>query len=440
MKRRAWTAVIIAGGVLAALVYAQLSRPSLESFSRNPNAQAFLETYQAIQDDYLDKLDQKQLDKVLEGGIQGLVAALNNEFSSYVSPDEAKSDDEFRRGEFYGIGATLGPGEGGKGAVILQLIRGKPAFNAGIQVGDNIVEVNGEDVTAQTSGQIRNKIVGPLGTKVTVGVKRAGSDVTLRFEMIRQKIEVTTVTKALLPGNIGYVSLETFQTDKGNDQLTAAIKDLKAQGAQKLILDLRDNGGGQLQQACLVASDFIQSGPIVFQRTRQRTQLVCEADGKPAWTGPLVVLINRNSASASEIVSGAIQDTKRAKIIGEQSFGKGVGQYVRPLSNGGELILVTFEWLTPLKRGIQKKGITPDLVVKDTRFQTPLSFTGTGAKPGDTVTMTIGGQTYTAKVGTDGKFSFSQPVPTPTVAAQPGQALLDLDKDAILKRAVDELK
>ncbi|MCV4696941.1 PDZ domain-containing protein, partial [Escherichia coli] len=122
--------------------------------------------------------------------------------------------------------ATLGPGEGGKGAVILQLIRGKPAFNAGIQVGDNIVEVNGEDVTAQTSGQIRNKIVGPLGTKVTVGVKRAGSDVTLRFEMIRQKIEVTTVTKALLPGNIGYVSLETFQTDKGNDQLTAAIKDL----------------------------------------------------------------------------------------------------------------------------------------------------------------------------------------------------------------------
>lgn len=440
MKRGAWIAVVAAGGVLAALVYAQLARPAVDSFARNPNGQAFLETYQAIQNDYLDKLDQKQLDKVLEGGIQGLMTALGNEFSSYASPEEAKSDEEFRRGEFFGIGATLGPGEGGKGATILQLIRGKPAFNAGIQVGDSIVEVNGEDVTAQTSGQIRNKIVGPLGSKVTVGIKRAGSDVTLRFDMLRQKIEVTTVTKGMLPGNIGYVSLETFQTDKGNDQLTSAIKDLKAQGAQKLILDLRDNGGGQLQQACLVAGDFIKEGPIVYQRTRARTQLVCEADGKVQWGGPLVVLINRNSASASEIVSGAIQDTKRAKIIGEQSFGKGVGQYVRPLSNGGELILVTFEWLTPNKRGIQKKGITPDVVVKDNRFQVPLSFEGTGAKPGDTATLTIGGQTFTAKANDEGKFTFSQPRPAPTVASQPGQAVLDVDKDAILKRAVDELK
>lgn len=440
MRRRAWIVVVIVGGVLAALVYAQLSRPSAEAFARNPNGQAFFETFQAIQDDYLNKLDPNQLNKVIEGGIQGMVGALNNQFSSYVSPEEAKSDEEFRRGEFFGIGATLGPGEGGKGATILQLIRGKPAFNAGIQVGDNIVEVNGEDVSQLNSGQIRNKIVGPDGTKVTVGVKRAGSNVTLRFDMIRQRIEVTTVTKGMLPGNIGYVSLETFQTDKGNDQLTAAIRDLKAQGAQKLILDLRDNGGGQLQQACLVASDFLKEGPIVFQRTRQRTQLVCEADGKVAWSGPLVVLVNRNSASASEIVSGAIQDDKRGKIIGEQTFGKGVGQYVRPLSNGGELILVTFEWLTPLKRGIQKKGITPDVVVQDNRFQTPLSFEGTGAKPGDTVTMSIGGQTFTAKANDQGKFTFSQPRSTPVVAAQPGQAVLDLEKDAILKRAVEELK
>ena len=438
MKRRTW--LIMGGGILAALVYAQLARPTVDGFVRNPNGQALLETYQTIQSDYLEKLDKNQLNKVIEGGIQGMVGALNSEFSSYASPQEAQSNDDERKGEFYGIGAILGPGPSGKGAVILQLMKGLPALNAGIQVGDSIIEVNGEDMTSLTSSQIVGKIRGPKGSKVTVGIRRPGSSVTLRYSMTRERVELVTVTRGILPGNVGYVSLETFITDKGNDQLQAAVNDLKAKGAQKLILDLRDNGGGQLDQACQVAQDFIKEGPIVFQRTRARTILTCEASGRPIWTGPLVVLINRNSASASEIVSGAIQDTKRGKIIGETSFGKGVGQTIRPLPNDGSLTLVTFEWLTPNRRSINKKGVQPDIEVKDTRLSEPLAFEGTGAKAGDSVTLTIGGKTYSVKADKDGKFSFSQPREAPVLPAERDQAVLDLEKDAILKRAVEELK
>lgn len=425
---------------MAALVYAQLGRPSVDSFSRNTYGQALLETYQAIQNDYLDPLNPDQLNKVIEGGISGMIGALNNEFSSYSTPAEAKDRDAEIQGEFFGIGATLGPGKNGKGATILQLIRGLPAYTAGLQVGDSIVEVNGEAVDTLTSSQIVSKIRGPKDTQVTVGVQRGGSDVTVRYKMTRSKVEIVSVNKAMLPGNIGYVSLETFLSDKADDQLRLAINDLKAKGAQKLIFDLRDNGGGLLPQACSVASEFIKDGPIVFTRNRTQTKLYCEASGKPVWTGPMVVLINRNSASASEIVSGAMQDTKRAKVIGETSFGKGVGQYVRPLANNGDLTLVTFEWLTPNKRGIHKKGIEPDIKLKDARIQTPLAFEGTGAKPGDTATLTIGGKTYTAKANDQGKFSFSQPLSAPALAPEQGQAVIDLDKDAILKRAVDELK
>ncbi|MDX2007303.1 MAG: S41 family peptidase [Meiothermus sp.] len=438
MKRAAW---IIGGGAVlaAALVYAQLGRPNADVLTRNPNGQALVQTYQAIQNDYLEKLTPEQLNKVLEGGISGMLGALGSEFNSYGSPEDAKNDEEMRRGEFFGIGATLGPGADNKGAQILQLIRGLPAFNAGIQVGDFISEVNGEDVSNLSVSQVRNKIVGQRGTKVTVGVKRQGSNVTLKFDMIRERVEIVSVTSGMIPGNIGYVSLETFISDKVNDQLQAAINGLKARGATKLIFDLRDNGGGQLQQACLVAQNFIRSGPLVFQRTRDRTTEYCRGENSAIWNGPLVVLINRNSAS--EIVSGAVQDTKRGKVIGETSFGKGVGQYVRPMVNGGELVLVTFEWLTPNKRGINEKGVEPDIKLRDSRFESPVAFEGAGAKPGETVTLSIGGKTYSTKADAEGKYTFAAPRSAPpALPAERGQAMLDLDRDAILKRAVEELR
>lgn len=438
MKRRAW--IIVVGGILAALVYAQLSGGVAESFSRNPYGQALIQTYQLLQTQYLTRLEPDQLNRVLEGGIRGMLGALEDEFTSYSPPQRASLRNQDIQGEFFGIGATLAPNENGGGARVQGVIRGLPAFNAGIRAGDIIVEVNGQDVTKLDLNEIVAQIRGPQNTKVTIGIRREGTNAILRFEMIRQRVEIISVSKTILPGNVGYVALETFGNVRVIEQLNAALNELKQRGVQKLVFDLRDNGGGLLDQGCQVARAFIREGPIVYTRTRNETRLYCEANGQVTWSGPMVVLINGNSASASEIVAGAIQDTGRAKVIGETSFGKGVGQNVIDLANGGDLTLVTFEWLTPKRRGINKEGIKPDIEVKDTRFEVPVAFEGTGAKPGETVTITIGGQTFTTKADAQGKFNFSQPRPAVNLPAERGQAEVDLNKDAILRRALEELR
>lgn len=442
MKKIAWS--IVGVGLLTALIYAQNTRSNVDAtaFLRSTTGQALVESYNLIQQQYLNRLDQAKLDSLLQGSIRGMIEALDDQFTSYSPPSRAALRNDDVAGEFFGIGATLSPPPSGGGAQIVGVIRGLPAFNAGIRVGDVIVEVNGQDVTDLQVDEIVAKIRGPRDTKLTVGVKRDGSNATLRFEMVRQRVEIVSVTRTMLPGNVGYVALETFGNVRVIDQLNAAIADLRSKGATKLIFDLRDNGGGLLDQGCQVASAFISEGPIVFVRTRTQTREYCAATGRPLWTGPMVVLINGNSASASEIVAGAMQDTKRGRVIGETSFGKGVGQNVIDLANGGDLTLVTFEWLTPARRGINEKGITPDIEVADNRFETPVSFEGTGAKPGETVTLTLGGKTLTAKANDEGKFSFSQPLPA---RLQPDTndrtiAAVDVEKDAILKRAIEAIR
>ena len=235
------------------------------------------------------------------------------------------------------------------------------------------------------------------------------------------------------------VALETFANFKVEDQLKRAIEELKAQGVKKLIFDLRDNGGGLLDQGCAVASAFLKEGPIVYTRTKNLTRVWCEATGQTLWDGPMVVLVNGNSASASEIVAGALQDYGRAKVIGEKTFGKGVGQTPYTLANGGELTLVTFEWLTPKRRSINKEGITPDIVVKDTRFPTPFSLQGAGAPPGAEIAVTLNGKTVKVKADAEGKFSYAEPQRQRPLPEDRGQAVLDLENDAILKRALEEL-
>jgi carboxyl-terminal processing protease len=430
--------IVIGGVVVAALVYAQFSKGTAE-FSRNANGQALVQTYELIQNQYLNQLDQTKLDSVLQGGIRGMLGALDDEFTSYSPPSRANLRSQDIQGEFFGIGATLAPAERG-GAAIQGVIRGLPAFNSGIRVGDTIIEVNGEDVTKLDVDEIVSKIRGPKDTKVVIGARREGTNAVLKFEMLRQRVEIISVSKAVLPGNIGYVALETFGNVRVIEQLNAALTDLKNRGVQKLVFDLRDNGGGLLDQGCQVASAFIKEGPLVFTRTRTQTRMYCEANGRPAWSGPMVVLVNGNSASASEIVAGAVQDTNRAKVFGETTFGKGVGQNVIDLANNANLTLVTFEWLTPKRRALNKTGVKPNIEVRDSRFEVPVSFEGVGAKPGDSVTLSLGGQSYTAKANKDGKFNFSQARPARSLPEVRGEALVDLEKDAILRKALEELR
>lgn len=437
MTRKTW--FLVGAGVLAAIVYAQVSGGDIRAFSRNPNAQALVQTYQLIQDQYVNKLEPSKLDDVLEGGIQGMIQALDDRFTHYDPPSLASQRTSEREGEFFGIGVSISTAPEG-GAMVQSLYKGLPASNAGVKSGDVIIEVNGEDVSKKDISAIVTKIRGPKGSKVNIGVKRPGSNTTLRFEMFRDLVKIINVSKTMLPGNVGYVALAQFDTGKVGAELRQAINDLKNQGAQKLIFDLRDNPGGYLDQACEVTSAFVKSGPVVFTKYRTRTDTYCDVDGKPVWNGPLVTLVNSNSASASEIVSGAIQDTGRGKVIGEKSFGKGVGQSITPLPNGGEVALVTFEWLTPKQRSINKNGVKPDVEVADNRFPIPPSFEGAGLKPGTKVTFSVDGKNYTATADDKGKFSYSQPLPARPASEDRTQALVDPATDAILKRALEELK
>ena len=317
-------------------------------------------------------------------------------------------------------------------------MKGLPAQRAGLRAGDVILEVDGEDVTKLPLLDIVAKIRGREGTKVTLKVRREGVPAPLVFELVRERVEIISVSTAKV-GDVGYVALETFANFKVEDQLKRAIEELKAQGVKKLIFDLRDNGGGLLDQGCAVASAFLKEGPIVYTRTKNLTRVWCEATGQTLWDGPMVVLVNGNSASASEIVAGALQDYGRAKVIGEKTFGKGVGQTPYTLANGGELTLVTFEWLTPKRRSINKEGITPDIVVKDTRFPTPFSLQGAGAPPGAEIAVTLNGKTVKVKADAAGKFSYAEPQRQRPLPEDRGQAVLDLENDAILKRALEEL-
>ncbi len=410
------------------------------SFDRNPYGKAIKEAFQIITQNYLKPLDKEQQQKILEGGVSGMVSALDDPFTSYSPPVDVHIRDEDVHGEFFGIGVQIAPANpDGTGAKIVNVFRGGPAYEAGLRIGDVIVEVDGEDVSKTSLYEIVAKIRGPKDTKVTLGVRRSGANAILKFEIIRRKIEIVSVSKAMLPGNVGYVAIETFLNVKVNDQLHKAINDLKAQGATRLILDLRDNGGGLLDQGCQVGDAFLKSGVIVYTRDRKATRAYCEAAPQVFWDGPMVVLVNHGSASASEIVAGALQDDKRAKVIGEQTFGKGVGQNVFTLANGGELTLVTFEWLTPEKRSIHEKGITPDIEVRDNRFPTPLAFEGIGAKPGAEVKLVVGGKTYTTVADEEGKFKFSEELPPRKLSEVQGEALVDPEHDAILKKALEVL-
>ena len=440
---RVLTALIAAA---AAVGIAQLGAITAQDFLEDPYGRSALETYELIKDHYLKKLSEEDLRKVREGAIRGQVDALDDPFTSYSPPRHTKIRNEDVRGEFYGIGVVIQAARpDGTGAKILTVFRGGPAFRAGLKAGDEIVEVDGEDVTELDLFDIVAKIRGPKGTTVEIGVRRKGSRAVLRFKIRREKIEIVSVSKAMLPGNVGYVAIETFLNVKVMDQLRSAIEALKKQGAKKLILDLRDNGGGLLDQGCQVADAFLDHGVIVYTRARDVTRPFCEASPTTLWSGPMVVLVNGNSASASEIVSGALQDYGRAPVVGEKTFGKGVGQNVFTLANGGELTLVTFEWLTPKRRAIHQKGITPDYVVKDTRFPEPLAFEGIGAPPGGEVELVVRDASgkvvkrLKAKVDAEGKFSQSEAVPPRKTSDVPGQALVDLEHDAILQKALELL-
>lgn len=336
---------------------------------------AFWDTYHAVRDQYaLGPVDTKTL---VEGAIKGMVEAVGDPYSSYLTPEDYAASLQDISGQFEGIGTEIGTVDS-KGAtvdcsvfgpecrlVIIATIEGSPAEAAGMKAGDVVTSVDGVSIDGLSPDQARDKIRGKAGTTVTLHIERTGSaafDLTLtRAKIQRQEV----IAKDLAGGSVGYVKLSGF-SDAGADAFVAAVKADVDKGQKKLVIDLRGNPGGFITDAQKVASTFIASGPVFWEQFADGHLQEWDADGKGVATDPsikIVLLIDHGSASASEIVTGALRDTKRATIVGETSFGKGTVQEWITLEDKGAVKLTIAKWLTPNKDWIHKIGIVPDIAV-----------------------------------------------------------------------------
>lgn len=324
----------------------------------------FWQAWDLVHQNYVDQPVDNT--KLVQGAINGMMAALGDAHTGYSSPQETTDLNNAMTGAYDGIGAYVDTK--GTYITITKPIPGYPAEKAGLQIGDQIIAVDGVDVTGMDPDVVRlTKVMGTAGTNVTLTVSRTGTDKPLQFTITRAHIVIPSVTSKMLDHNIGYIQITVFGDTTATDfhnQLSA----LMAQKPAGIILDLRDNGGGYLDAGIAVASEFIDHGVIVSEQYGNGTKTPHPAiPGGLATNIPLVVLVNENTASASEIVSGAIQDDGRGKLVGVTTYGKGTVQNWFPLTDGGTARITIARWLTPNGNTIDKKGLTPDLVVTMTQ-------------------------------------------------------------------------
>ncbi|HGY9623794.1 TPA: S41 family peptidase [Pseudomonas putida] len=325
----------------------------------------FAEVMDRIKAAYVEPVDDKAL---LENAIKGMLSNLDPH-SAYLGPEDFQELQESTSGEFGGLGIEVGMEDGF--VKVVSPIDDTPASRAGIEAGDLIVKINGAPTRGQTMTEAVDKMRGKVGEKITLTLVRDGGtpfDVTLA----RAVIQVKSVKSQLLENDYGYIRITQFQVKTG-DEVGKALAKLRKDNGKKLrgvVLDLRNNPGGVLQSAVEVADHFLTKGLIVYTKGRiANSELRFSADPADASEGvPLVVLINGGSASASEIVAGALQDQKRAVLMGTDSFGKGSVQTVLPLNNDRALKLTTALYFTPNGRSIQAQGIVPDIEVRPAKL------------------------------------------------------------------------
>jgi len=325
----------------------------------------FGDVFERVRAEYVEPPSEEEM---IEAAITGMLAAMDPH-SSFLNAKSFKDMQVNTRGEFGGLGIQVTM-EGGFVKVISP-IDDTPAFRAGIESGDIVTHLDGESVQGLTLTQAVDKMRGKVGSDIRLSLVREGRepfDVTIT----RSVIKITSV-KSRVEGKIGYVRITSFneQTDKGLERAITKIKDEVGDELQGIVLDLRNNPGGLLDQAIAVSDAFLDRGEIVSTRSRkpEETQRFNARTGDLASGLPVVVLINSGSASASEIVAGALQDHSRAVILGTKSFGKGSVQTVMPLSGNGAMRLTTARYYTPSGRSIQAKGVEPDIFVKQAKLK-----------------------------------------------------------------------
>jgi len=318
----------------------------------------FTDALRIVKENYVEQVSMKDL---IYGALNGMTKSLDP-FSSFFTPKQYESFRQETEGEFGGVGIEIGMEKGRP--VVISPIEGTPAFRAGIKPGDVILEVNGEDTSNMSLIDVVQRIRGKVGTKVQLTIYRKGIEKPMKIELERALIKIESVKWTTL-GDVGYIKLSQFN-ENVSVQVERALKELASQRVKGIILDLRNDPGGLLSEAVNVADLFLPEGRlVVYTRSRNGETQKYFARRKPAVPDelPVIVLINKGSASASEIVAGALQDYKRAIILGEKSFGKASVQNIIPLEDGSALKLTVAHYYTPLGRLIHNKGIVPDVQV-----------------------------------------------------------------------------
>ena len=300
---------------------------------------------------------------LMQGALKGMMESLDDPHSVYFTSEELRSFQEDIKGKYVGVGMVIQK-KVGEPLTVVSPIEDGPAYKVGIKPKDQIVEIDGESTYNLTSEEASKRLKGKANTTVKVKVYREANKLTKVFELKRETIELKYVKSKMLEGGIGYLRLTQFG-DNVYPDMKKALEGLQAKGMKALILDLRSNPGGELGQSIKIASMFIEKGKIVSTRQKKGEETVYSREGKYFGNFPMVVLINGGSASASEIVSGALKDYKRATLIGEKTFGKGSVQTLLPLPDGDGIKITIAKYYTPNGISIDGTGIEPDKKVED---------------------------------------------------------------------------
>ena len=294
--------------------------------------------------------------------IRGMLASLNDPYTRFLDPKEFKEMQIDTSGELMGVGIQLSLDKDTKELIVVSPIEGTPASRAGVQPQDVIVSIDGKSTKGMTTEDAVKLIRGPEGTKVVLGLRRSGN--VLDVPLTRARIEINAVKASLNKTSdgrkVGYIRLKQFNANAARE-MREAIKSLENDGAEGYVLDLRSNPGGLLEASVDIARQWLNEGTIVSTRTREGIRDVRRATGSALTDKPMVVIINQGSASASEILSGALQDNSRAQLVGQKTFGKGLVQAVRGLADGSGMTVTIAKYLTPKGTDIHKNGINPDV-------------------------------------------------------------------------------
>ena len=318
------------------------------------------ELKELIDQNYMGDVDEKQLE---EGIYKGFISGLDDPYSVYYDEEETKSLYETTEGEYQGIGAVLSQNMNTGIITLVQIYDDSPAMKAGLKDNDILYKVNGEEVTGVELTEVVSHIKGEKGTTVEMTVLRGADNEEVTVTATRDTVEAQTVKYRMMDGQIGYVSVSEFDSVT-YDQYQKALKDLEGQGMKGLVVDLRNNPGGNLNTVCDMLDLMLPKGLIVYTEDKDGNRQEASSDDENQFTLPLAVLVNGNSASASEIYAGAIQDYGIGDIVGTQTYGKGVVQQIFDLKDDTCVKLTIAKYFTPKGRSINGKGITPDVEVE----------------------------------------------------------------------------